>query len=157
MSKVFLGGTVNSPWRKELIEMLEMDYFNPIVENRDEYDKENEIKERQKCDYCLYVITPGMEGFYSIAEAVDDSNKKLKGKCIFCVLEHELAIGVEQGCDCISIPIYMTDNIPYFNRVQMKTFNEVGELIKRNGGMYFTDLTRVALYLNKANNTENKE
>lgn len=32
--KVFLGGTCNrSKWRNELIELLEIDYFNPVVKN----------------------------------------------------------------------------------------------------------------------------
>jgi len=33
MNKVFLGGTCNeSTWRDELIPMLEIDYFNPVVD-----------------------------------------------------------------------------------------------------------------------------
>lgn len=151
MTKVFLGGTINSPWRKELIEMLEIDYFDPVVKTRTDTNIQEEIIEREKCDYCLYVITPGTYGYYSIAEAVDDSNKKPRGKCIFCVLEYEIPIGSEKGSDNINIPIYMTDNIPYFNGIQMKSFNEIGNLIERNGGIFFTDLTEVALYLNKTN------
>ena len=37
---------------------------------------EEEIKQRAECDFCLYVITPKMTGVYSIAEVVDDSNKR---------------------------------------------------------------------------------
>ena len=34
MKKVFLGGTCNdSLWREELIKKLEIDYFNPVVDD----------------------------------------------------------------------------------------------------------------------------
>lgn len=34
MKKVFLGGTCNeSAWREELIQMLNVDYFNPVVDD----------------------------------------------------------------------------------------------------------------------------
>lgn len=76
MNKVFLGGTCGkTSWRDELIKLLKIDYFNPIVD-----DWTNDcIKEedRQKADLCnihLYVITSEMRGVYSIAEAVQSSN-----------------------------------------------------------------------------------
>lgn len=34
MKKVFLSGTCNeSTWRDELIKLLEIDYFNPVVKD----------------------------------------------------------------------------------------------------------------------------
>jgi GH15 family glucan-1,4-alpha-glucosidase len=35
-----------------------------------------ELRQRETCDICLYVITPKMTGVYSIAEVIDDSNKR---------------------------------------------------------------------------------
>ena len=61
--KVFLGGTCNeSTWRDRLIPMLEMDFFNPVVDDWDEDAQGRERFEREHCDYCLYVITPKMTG-----------------------------------------------------------------------------------------------
>ncbi len=84
--KVFLGGTCNnSTWREELIPMLNCDYFNPVVSDWTPECQEEELKQREECDYLLYVITSEMKGVYSIAEVVDDSNKR-PGKVIFCFL-----------------------------------------------------------------------
>lgn len=97
MSKVFLGGTCNdSTWRDDLIPKLKIDYFNPIVDDWNKEAQQEEIKERKNSDYVLYVITPKMSGVYSIAEVVDDSNKRPE-KTLFCVLniddENEFTVG----------------------------------------------------------------
>ena len=86
MKKVFLGGTCNgSLWRDELIKDLKIDYFRPDAENWTPEMMEEEIKQRNECDFCLYVITPKMTGVYSIAEVADDSNKR-PDKTIFSYL-----------------------------------------------------------------------
>ena len=91
MKKVFLGGTCNeSTWRDKLIKMLEIDYFNPVVDDWTEECYQEELRQREICDYCLYVITPRMKGVYSIAEVVDDSNKRPE-KTIFCLLDYDLS------------------------------------------------------------------
>jgi len=72
--KVFLGGTCNnSTWRDDIIPLLKIDYFNPIVENWDILDIEIEEKEKEKCQIHLYVITKDIKGVYSIAEAVESA------------------------------------------------------------------------------------
>lgn len=85
--KVFLGGTCNgSMWREFVKARLECDYFDPVV---DEWNKEAQKKERyerEHCDYVLYAITPRMKGVYSIAEVVDDSNKRPE-KTILCIVD----------------------------------------------------------------------
>ena len=78
MKKVFLGGTLgDSTWRKKLIPRLEIDYFDPVVGDWTPECQEEEIKQRQNCEFVLYVISPYMQGVYSIAEVVDDSNKRI--------------------------------------------------------------------------------
>lgn len=130
--KVFLGGTCNnSSWREDLIPMLKINYFNPVVDDWNEECMKEEIRQRQICDFCLYVITPKMTGVYSIAEVVDDSNKR-PSKTILCVLVED----------------YQDDSIIRFSEAQMKSLNQVGEMVKRNGGQYFTLLTEVAEFLN---------
>lgn len=84
--KVFLGGTCSGyKWRNDLIPMLKCDYYNPIVKNWSESDRLREVHERETSDYVLYVITSGMKGVYSIAEIIDDSNKRPE-KTIVCIL-----------------------------------------------------------------------
>lgn len=138
MSKVFLGGTCNnSKWREKLIPMLKVDYFNPVVDDWTEECYQEELRQREICDYCLYVITPLMTGVYSIAEVVDDSNKR-PHKTIFCVLNKDyLPLNVE------------TDNPITFNKGQMKSLKRTGLMVERNGGKYFNSLEEVANYLNK--------
>jgi hypothetical protein len=89
--KVFLGGTCNgSTWREDFIKLLkdeglEIDCFNPVVDVwTTECQKKEEI-EKDKADWILYVITPDQKGIYSIAEVVDDSNKR-PDKVIFAIL-----------------------------------------------------------------------
>ena len=126
--KVFLGGTCNeSTWREELISMLEIDYFNPVVDDWTEECYQEELRQREECDYCLYVITPRMTGVYSIAEVVDDSNKRPE-KTILCILEE--------------------DDIYNFNKSQLTSLDRVGFMVERNRGRYFKSLEKVAEYLN---------
>ena len=67
MKKVFLGGTCNeSTWRDELISQLKINFFNPVVENWTDAAYEEELHQRNVCDYCLYVITPKMHSVYSV-------------------------------------------------------------------------------------------
>lgn len=75
--KVFLGGTCAGwKWRDELQPLLKCGYYNPIVKNWSEEDRLREVHERETSDYVLYGITNGIKGVYSIAEVVDDSNKR---------------------------------------------------------------------------------
>lgn len=131
MKKVFLGGTCNeSTWRDKLIPMLNIGYYNPVVPDWTPKCMAEEIRQRETCDYCLYVIAPQMTGVYSIAEVVDDSNKR-PDKTIFCLL-----------CDDIDHP-------DVFTAAQIKSLEQVGKMIERNGAIYFTDINDVARYLNE--------
>lgn len=126
--RVFLGGTCPGwNWRKELISMLKINYFNPVVKVWNDQAKKNELYERQNCDFCLYVITPYMKGVYSIAEVIDDSNKHPE-KTIFCFVEEEYG--------------------RKFGDKEKNSLNEVGKMVQRNGGKYFTSLEDVAEYMN---------
>jgi hypothetical protein len=126
--KVFLGGTCNgSKWREELISKLRIDFYDPVVENWTPACQAEEIKQRETCDLVLYTITPAMMGVYSIAEAVDDSNKRPE-KCIFTLLSSY------EGRS--------------FDNAQLKSLNSVCEMILKNGGKVFKSLDTTAIYLN---------
>lgn len=128
MKKVFLGGTTNnSDWRETLIPMLKIEYFNPVVKEWNEEAQKEEIKQRKNCDYVLYVITPKMEGVYSIAEVVDDSNKRPE-KTLFAYL--------------------LSDDGKDFTKHQLKSLVMVGKMVKENGGKSFETLEEIADFLN---------
>lgn len=140
MIKVFLGGTCNnSKWRDELIKMLRIDYFNPVVDNWTSECMEEEIKQREVCDYCLYVITPRMTGVYSIAEVIDDSNKR-PDKTLFCFIEEDS----NPSQQFTSIPL---DKLK-FDKNQLKSLNQVAKMVTNNGGRCFSTLNEIAEFLN---------
>lgn len=128
--RVFLGGTVYGyDWRGELISRLKCEYFNPIVKNYTDSDRKREIYEREYCDFVLYVITNAISGVYSIAEAVDDSNKYPE-KTIFCNLYSNLE-----------------------NHTMNNSLKQVEDMLKSNGAKVFHSLEEVANFLNKENET----
>lgn len=121
--KVFLGGTCSGyKWRDYLIPLLKCKYYNPIVRNWSETDRIREVKERESSDYILYTITNGIKGVYSIAEVVDDSNKRPE-KTIFC-------------------------NLYYGDRKMAHSLKAVENLLKENGVAVFNSLEDVAKFLN---------
>jgi len=133
-TKVFLGGTCNnSTWRDKLIPLLKIDYFNPVVDDWTPECQDEEIRQRELCDYCLYTITPKMTGVYSIAEVVDDSNKRPE-KTILCVLDE--------------------DNGSSFSETQIKSLKQVKEMVKNNGANVFDSLEDIASFLNKTNKND---
>lgn len=133
-TKVFLGGTCNnSTWRDKLIPLLKIDYFNPVVDDWTPECQDEEIRQRELCDYCLYTITPKMTGVYSIAEVVDDSNKRPE-KTILCVLDED------------------DENI--FSESQIKSLKQVKEMVKNNGANVFDSLEDIASFLNKTNKND---
>lgn len=127
--KVFLGGTCSGyDWRSELIPLLDCDYYNPIVKNWQESDRLREVQERENADFILYVITNGLKGVYSIAEVVDDSNKRPK-KTIFCVLD--------TGID----------------KQMMHSLEATAQLVKSNGAYTYlhSDIKSLAAFFNIMN------
>ena len=131
--KVFLGGTCNeSTWRDTLKPLLTIDYFDPVVPDWTEEAYKQELKEREDCDFCLYVITPKMTGVYSIAEVIDDSNKRPE-KTVFAFLDKD-------------------DDLE-FNKDQVKSLSKVAVMVKQNGGRAnetpISDLQHIANLLNE--------
>jgi hypothetical protein len=128
MKKVFLGGTCNgSEWRKEVIRKLKIHYYNPVGEKWTDQMMEEEVKQRSESDFCLYVLTPKMEGFFSVAEVVDDSNKR-PAKTVFCFLRK--------------------DEDKTFSDMQLRSLEQVKKMVKENGATYFDSLHEVIDYLN---------
>ncbi len=115
-SKVFLGGTCNGDvWRDYLITMIQVDYFNPVVEDwTEECQKIEKYEKDQKCDVHLYVITNKMKGVFSIAEVMDSLHTHGR-KVIFHV--------IPDG----------------FDKFQLKSLEAVVDLVKKGGGIAYID------------------
>lgn len=132
--KVFLGGTVNdSKWRDYVIPKLEVDYYNPVVEQWNEDAYQRELYEREHCDFCLYVLTPKLTGFYTIAEVLDDSYKK-PDRTIFCYLAE--------------------DDGDTFTKAQIDEFDAIGKMVTSNGAAWCQTLDDIIAFLNSANQLE---
>lgn len=128
MIEVGLFGTCNdSQWREQLIPLLTCQYFNPVVKDWNEEAQKQEIEKRETCDYVLYVITPKMTGVYSIAEVVDDSNKRPE-KTLFCIITN--------------------DDNNEFTEHQLKSLKMVKNLVRSNLARTFETLEDVAGFLN---------
>ena len=128
---LFLGGTTNkSKWREDIIPSLDyecLSYYNPVVNNWTEKDriKENYVKSLPNCVE-LYVISKDMKGVYSIAEAVESSNKKPK-KTIF--------LSIKDG----------------FDSDQIKSLNAVEDILMKNGAYIASSLHDVVIKFKEMN------
>lgn len=128
MSRVYLGGTCNgSVWRDELIEKLNVSYFNPVVDDWNEEAQLREEKEKEEATYQLYVITPEMTGVFGIAELVDSSNKTPKQTLLCFIRDYG-------GCE--------------FDERSWKSLQAVKKLVIKNGALYFDTLQDIADFLN---------
>lgn len=81
------------------------------------------MHERQTADYVLYVLTADMAGVYSIAEVIDDSNKRPQ-KTILCILYDGFSFKMSHS------------------------LNAVARLAKENGAKVCEDLNEVVQFLN---------
>lgn len=125
---IFLGGTVEGfDWRSGLIakwkkamndpsnkKINHIKLYNPILPNWSEEDRKREDEIKNNSLINIFVITPDMRGYYSIAEAINCSHKT--------------------GSKSILIVYDKYDN--GFDKMQKHSFDHIGELIKTNGGIY---------------------
>lgn len=68
-----------------------------------------------------------MTGVYSIAEVIDDSNKR-PTKTVFCFLSEDDGLA--------------------FDKTQIKSLDKVGVMVQNNGATYLKSLEEVAEFLN---------
>lgn len=129
--KVFLGGTCNGrDYRQDLIPMLKIPYFNPVVGDWSPQAQENEKTEkRNKCGIHLYIITPEFKGVFSIAEAVQSSNTQ-NVITVFCVMNREI-----------------------YDPHTLKSLEATEELLRDNGAIITRSIGHTAEILNSYTNT----
>jgi hypothetical protein len=131
-NKIFLGGTCNdSIWRDDLIKALQVDYFNPVVEDWTPKCQEIERAEKEvACNIHLYVITSDMIGVFSIAEVIDSVHQRNKRTYL-----HVISNGFEEG--------------------QIRSLQAVVDLVNIRGGVAYIDneLLRTARIMNDSFST----
>lgn len=127
MIRIFLGGTCNgSRWRDEFRGLVDYECYDPTVSSWSLENIASEDLEKEKCDFLLYVITPLMDGFYSIAEVVDDSNK----------WPHKT-----------QLVILDSDEGKTFSEHQRKSIKAVARIVRSNGARVFYSLNEAATFL----------
>lgn len=85
-------------------------------------------KKNEECNIHLYVITPRMNGVFSIAETVESAFIRHEN-CIFCYLEQDRELSFSKG--------------------QKKSLDAVGKLISKYGAYWAKSLDEIAQYINK--------
>jgi hypothetical protein len=106
---------------------LKIPYYNPIVEQWTDEVQQREEEEREKATISVYVITPKLKGFFSIAEVVYDSFDKDR-KTFYCYLEEDDGIKFEE--------------------FQIRSLQAIGNMVTRIGGIWVKDLDELAEKLN---------
>ena len=111
--KWFLGGTcAETTWRDELMPLLDeanIKYFNPVVKDwTPECQVIEEDEKNNKCNVHLYVITPEMQGVYSIAEIINSCWQ-----------------AVVYGTTVNKVYFYILDPDNKFSKGQLKSLNAI--------------------------------
>lgn len=127
-NRIFLGGTcAETTWREELITLLKVPSFNPVVKDWTPACQEIEEYEKLFCNIHLYVITSAMQGVFSIAEVIDSvhDNKKM-------TIFHIIPDGFTKG--------------------ELKSLTAVKDMVLRHGGIAYihNDLFRTATIINQS-------
>lgn len=129
MNKIFLGGTcADTTWRDELIEILkpyqknqDINWFNPVVEDwTPDCQAIEEDEKNNKCNIHLYMITPEMQGVYSIAEIINSCWQ-----------------AIVYGTTVNKVMFYIYDHENKFNKQQIKSLNATIRLCKDIGDKRF--------------------
>jgi hypothetical protein len=126
-NKIFYGGTwAGSTWRDELIPLVQVDYFDPIVKDWTlECQAEEKNQKEHLCNVHFYLISKEMQGVFSIAEVIDSAHTKGK-----VTILHVVPDGFENN--------------------QLKSLRAVVDMVMSLGGIaYFdNDIRRSARVLN---------
>ena len=117
-NKIFLGGTcADTTWREELIALLTVDYFNPVVEDwTPDAQVVEEYQKEKKCNIHFYMITSAMKGVFSIAEVIESS--VTAGKVTILQIDKD-----------------------QFDEAQLKSLDAVSKMVIKHGGIVLTDTT----------------
>lgn len=127
MSEVFLGGTCAGPdYRAQLIPLLTVPYFNPVVADWKPEDAAREDRAKEEASANVFVITPAAIGMYSVAELT------------------ELAIESEKPL----FVMFMEVEGFTWNEHQLKSNAQIKKLLSKYNALIFEDLQQMATTVN---------
>lgn len=127
MSEVFLGGTCAGPdYRTQLIPLLTVPYFNPVVADWKPEDAVREDRAKAEASANVFVITPAAIGMYSVAELT------------------ELAIESEKPL----FVMFMEVEGFTWNEHQIKSNAQIKKLLAKYNALVFEDLVQMANTIN---------
>jgi hypothetical protein len=134
--KIFLGGTIDSVWRKEFISFLEdehIDYYNPVITGRSWNLDDALEEERQKtiCDQILFVITPNMKGFYSIWEMAAIAHL-VPSKLVICFTKEDRELTIVDDWD-----VYLRNT---WNDQQIRSIVEISNRCQELNIPFYKDI-----------------
>ena len=135
-NKVFLGGTCNeTTWRNELIEGIQLNFFNPVVDDWTPECQKREINEKDNhCNIHLYVITAKMLGVYSIAEAIDSADTKGK-VTIFHVIPDGFSFPKLKSLEAVCNLVIRKGGLAYVDSDLSRTINLLNSGFRGNGNV----------------------
>ena len=127
---VFLGGAgKESTWREQFIPLLDVPYWNPLVNERNEPRKDTDAEDKKKyhCNIHLYVITSDINGFYPFAEVTESAMNNRK-----CTILHIIPNG--------------------FNNLELRSLKRIAIIARNYGAIAYIDesLSRSAEVINIA-------
>ncbi len=85
---VGLFGTIQSTWREQFIPTLQINHYNPVVEEWSMESQQQEEAAKATNDFNLYVITPKQQGFYAFAEMTASAIRNPE-KTVITILEDD--------------------------------------------------------------------
>ena len=128
--KVFLGGTCRGhDWRQQIIPKLHCDYFNPLVENWTEENRQIEEREKTLCDYHLYVVNGFMSGVYTIAEIVNDAHTMDRNKLVVVFYYDSFFTAKKKRCINKKLVSSLIATEKLLNSLGVKVYHYVGDAI----------------------------
>jgi hypothetical protein len=126
-NKVFLGGTcADTTWREKLTGFIQVNYFDPVVEDwTEDCIAVEDNEKRNLCNVHLYILTKEMQGVYSVAEVIDSVKTMNK-----ITILHVIPEGFSDG--------------------QLRSLKAVVKMVRENGGIAYieNDLMRTARVIN---------
>ncbi len=124
---VFLGGTSTGyDWRKDLIGLLNVNFFNPLVDDWTEEDAKKENIAKGEATMQAYCITPHAIGSYSVAELTASA-----------ILNGER-----------TVVLFMDTEDAQFDEHQKKSNTQIKALVEKHSGKVVDDLEEMAKYIN---------
>lgn len=125
--KIYLHNSLRKTGLDELLQQqIKAEVSLPLDEKGTE-SPERYVELKKECDLYLYVMSPAIESFDVVVDAIDDSNKH-PAKTMFYY--------------------YPSDKDKAYTPHQVKSLDAVGKMVRMNGGKWFESENEMLQYIN---------